>query len=48
MFIELVNLASNTFEEAFAHLRGKFGDILNQRRETVAREIIWLLKSVPE
>ena len=37
MFINLVNLSSNTTKDAFSHIRGKFGELPNQRMETVAR-----------
>ena len=32
MFIELVNLSSYTPKDAFAHLRGKLGEIPNKRK----------------
>ena len=45
MFINLVNIYSKIFKDTFAHIGGKLGDIPNQRRETVAREMInFLLK----
>ena len=40
MFIEIINLSSKTLKDTFVHLRGKLGDIQNQRRPTVDREII--------
>ena len=44
MFTELVNLSYNTLKDAFEHLGGKIGDLLNQRGETASREIILILK----
>ena len=47
MFINLVNIYSKIFKDTFAHIGGKLGDIPNQRRETVAREMInFLLKNM--
>ena len=37
MFINLVNLYSNTLKDAFSHTGGKIGELPNQRREKVAR-----------
>ena len=36
MFINLVNLSSNTLKNAFAKIGGKLGELTNQIRETVA------------
>ena len=47
MFIKLVNLSLNTLNDAFAHPGCNIGDLPNQRRETVAREIIKRLKLGP-
>ena len=43
MLIKIVNLSLNTLKYAFAHIRGKIGELPNQRRETVSREIICFL-----
>ena len=43
MFIEFVNLSSNTLKESFSHLGGKLGDLQNHKSLTVSREIIWHL-----
>ena len=48
MFIELINISSNTLNDAFAHLRDKNDDLPNQRRKKVARDIIQKLKSGTE
>ena len=45
MFINLVKLYSTTIQDNFSHIGGKLGEITNQRRETVAIEMIsFLLK----
>ena len=45
MFINLVNFSLTIIKDPYGHIRGKIGGIHNQRRETVAREIInFLLK----
>ena len=41
MLIKLVNLSYNTIKDAFEHLVGKLGDLTNQIREKLTREIIW-------
>ena len=47
MFINLINLSSTIIKDAFAHIRGKLDKLPNQRRETVAREMIsFLLKKL--
>ena len=43
MFIKLVNLSSTIIKGAFGHIRGKLGELPNQRREKVARYMISLL-----
>ena len=43
MFINLVNLSSTIFRYAFAHIRGKLGEVTNQIRETISREMIIFL-----
>ena len=35
-----VSLSANTLKDAFLHLRDKLGDLRNQRRPTVATDII--------
>ena len=40
MFIEIINMPSYTPKEAFEHLSGKLGEIPNQRKETISRDII--------
>ena len=45
MSINLVNLSSTIFKDAFAHIGSNLGELTNQIRETVAREMIdFLLK----
>ena len=46
MFINLVNLSSKITKDAFAHIGGKLDGLPNQRRETVAREIIHFLLKI--
>ena len=47
MFRNLVNLYSTTIKDAFGHVRGNIGELPNQIRETVARQIInFLLKNL--
>ena len=47
MLVEIVKLSLNTLKYAFSHLMGKLGDLPNQIGETLARDIIWFLKSGP-
>ena len=47
MFIKLVNLSPEIIKDAFSHIGGKLGELPNQRRETVSREMIrFLLKNM--
>ena len=48
MFTNLFNISSNTLKENFSHIKGKLGELPNQRRETVAIDIIRFLKSGTE
>ena len=43
MLIFDVYLLANTLKYAFFHLRGKLGNLPNQIRQTVAKDIIWSL-----
>ena len=43
MLIALVSLSANTLKDAFSHLGDNLGNLPNQRRLTVATEIIWRL-----
>ena len=43
MFINLVNLSSIIIKYAFAHIGGKLDELLNQGRETIARNMIYFL-----
>ena len=45
ILINQVNLSSNTPKEYFSHIRGKLGELPNQRRETLSRDIIRFLLS---
>ena len=47
MFLELVNLTSNTPKDTYAHIGGKLDDLQNHRRETVSREIIRRINPLP-
>ena len=40
MFNNLVNLSSTIIKDNFGHIIGKLGELPNQRRETVSREMI--------
>ena len=40
IFINLINLSSTIIKDAFAHIVGKLGEITNQIKEIVAREMI--------
>ena len=48
MFINFVNLSSNTIKDSFSDIRGKIGELPNHRRETVAIDIIHFLLSRDE
>ena len=48
MFINLVNLYSKIIKEAFAHIGVKLGELPNEIRETVAREMIHFLPEKAE
>ena len=48
MFLKIIILYSNTQKGAFYCIGGTLGELPNQRRETVSRDIIQLFKSVPE
>ena len=43
IFINLVNLSSKITKDAFGNIGDKLGEITNQRRETVDREMIRFL-----
>ena len=43
-FIQLIQQLSNTIKDAFVHIGGKFSKLPNKRRDTVAREMIWIMK----
>ena len=40
LFINLINIYSTIIKDNFAHIGGKLGELTNQRRETVAKEMI--------
>ena len=40
IFVKLVNLTLKNIKDSFPNLRGKVGELLNQRRGTLARDII--------
>ena len=42
--IQLLQQSTNTIKDAFVHLRGKLAELPNQKMETVAREMIRILK----
>ena len=42
--IQLIQQTSNTIKDAFVHIGGKLAELPNQRRDTVAREIIRIMK----
>ena len=48
--IQLLQQSPNTIKDAFVHIGGNLAELPNQRRDTVAREIIQILKwrSTPE
>ena len=48
MFRNLVRISSTIIKYAFGHIRGKIGELPNQIRETVAREMIDLLLKISE
>ena len=39
-FIQLIQQSSNTIKDSFVHIGRKLDELLNQRRDTVAREMI--------
>ena len=43
-FIKLIKKSSNTIKDAFVHIGGKLAELPNQRRDTVAREMIRIMK----
>ena len=43
MFIQLSKKLSNTINDAFVHIGGKLSELPNQRRDTLAREIIRIM-----
>ena len=42
--IQLIQQSSNTIKDAFVHIGGKLDELTNQRRDTVAREMIIIMK----
>ena len=42
--IQLIQQPSNTIKDAFVHIGGKLAKLPNQRRDTVAREMIQIMK----
>ena len=47
MFTNLLKTSSTIIKDTFAHIRGKIGELKNQIRDTVVREIIcFLLKKL--
>ena len=43
-FIKLIQKSSNTTKDAFVHIGVKLAELPNQRRDTVAREMIRIMK----
>ena len=43
-FIQLIQQSPNTIKDTFVHIGGKLAELPNQRRDTVAREIIRIMK----
>ena len=43
-FIQLIKQSSNTIKYAFVHIGGKFDEMPNEKRDTVAREMIQITK----
>ena len=44
MLIQLIQQSSNTIKDDFVYVGGKFDKLPNQRRDTVAREMIGIMK----
>ena len=42
--IQLIQQPSNTIKDAFVHIGGRLAELPNQRRDTVAREMIRIMK----
>ena len=42
--IQLLQKSPNTIKDAFVHIGGKLAELPNQRRDTVSREMIRILK----
>ena len=42
--IQLIQQSPNTIKDAFVNIRGKLAELPNQRRDTVAREMIRIMK----
>ena len=43
-FIQIIQQSSNTIKDTFVHIGGKLAELPNQRRDTVAREMIRIMK----
>ena len=43
-FIHLIQQSSNTIKDSFVHIGGKLSELPNQIRDTVAREMIRIMK----
>ena len=43
-FIRFIKQSSNTIKDAFVHTGGKLAELTNQIRDTVAREMIRIMK----
>ena len=43
-FIQIIQQPSNTIKDAFVHIGGELAELPNQRRDTVAREMIRIMK----
>ena len=43
-FIQLIQQSSNTVKDIFVHIGGKISELPNQIRDTVAREMILIMK----
>ena len=43
-FIQLIQQSSNTIKDSFVCIGGKLAELPNQRRDTVAREMIRIMK----
>ena len=43
MLVQLIQQSSNTIKDSFVRIGGKLAELPNQKRDTVAREIILIM-----